>query len=195
MELEDRIVSQFHNSMEINAQTIEHYTPLIAEASELLLQCLVNESKILCVGNGGAAALAQHFSALLLSRFRHERPGLPALALSADSAAMSAISEDSSFSEVYSKQVRAFGQPGDILLAISPDGHGTSLVQAIQAAHDREMLVIALTGGDGGNMTALLGPEEIEICVPCDDEALVYHAHLLVLHCLCDLIDYQLFGA
>lgn len=195
MELEDRIVSQFHNSMEINAQTIEHYTPLIAEAGELLLHCLVNESKIVCVGNGGAAALAQHFSALLLSRFRQERPGLPALALSADAAAMSGISNDGSFAEVYAKQIRALGQPGDILLALSPNGRGTSLVQAIQAAHDREMQVIALTGADGGNMTALLGPDEIEICVPSDDEALVYDAHLLVLHCLCDLIDYQLFGA
>ncbi|WP_432696323.1 SIS domain-containing protein [Marinobacterium sp. YM272] len=195
MELEDRIVSQFHNSMEINAQTIEHYTPLIAEASELLLHCLVNESKILCVGNGGAGALAQHFSSLLLSRFRHERPGLPALSLNADSAVMSAITEDSSFAEVYAKQIRAIGQPGDILLAISPDGRGTSMVQAIQAAHDREMLVIALTGGDGGNMTALLARDEIEICVPSDDESLVYHTQLLVLHCLCDLIDHQLFGA
>ncbi|GGB87794.1 phosphoheptose isomerase [Marinobacterium zhoushanense] len=195
MELEDRIVSQFHNSMEINAQTIEHYTPLIAEAGELLLQCLVTESKILCVGNGGAGALSQHFAALLLSRFRHERPGLPALALNADSAVMSAITEDSSFAEVYAKQIRALGQPGDILLAISPDGRGTSLVQAIQAAHDREMQVIALTGGDGGNMTALLARDEIEICIPSDDEALVYDAQLLVLHCLCDLIDHQLFGA
>jgi D-sedoheptulose 7-phosphate isomerase len=131
----------------------------------------------------------------LLSRFRHERPGLPALALNADSAAMSAISEDSSFAEVYAKQIRALGQPGDVLLAISPDGRGASMVQAIQAAHDREMQVIALTGGDGGNMTALLERDEIEICVPSDDEALVYDAQLLVLHCLCDLIDYQLFGA
>lgn len=195
MELEDRIVSQFHNSMEIKAQTIEHYTPLIAEAGELLLHCLVNECKILCIGNGGAGALSQHFAALLLSRFRHERPGLPALALNADSAAMSAISEDSSFAEVYAKQIRALGQPGDILLAISANGRGTSLVQAIRAAHDREMMVIALTGGDGGNMAALLDRDEIEICVPSDDESLVYDAQLLVLHCLCDLIDYQLFGA
>lgn len=108
---------------------------------------------------------------------------------------MSAISEDSSFAEVYAKQIRALGQPGDILLAISANGRGTSLVQAIRAAHDREMMVIALTGGDGGNMAALLDRDEIEICVPSDDESLVYDAQLLVLHCLCDLIDYQLFGA
>lgn len=195
MELEDRIVSQFHSSMDINAHTIEHYTPMIAHAGELLLHCLVNENKILCVGNGGSAALAQHFCALLLNRYRHERPGLPAIALSADSAALTAISEDSSFSDIYSKQIRALGQPGDVLLVISTHGRANNLVQAIQAAHDREMMVIALTGYDGGNTTALLRPDEIEICVPADDDVLIHDAHLLVLHCLCDLIDYQLFGA
>jgi len=195
MELEDRIVSQFHNSMDINAHTIEHYTPTIADAGELLLHCLVNESKILCVGNGGSAALAQHFCALLLNRFHHERPGLPAISLAADASVLSGISADSSFSEVYSKQIQALGQPGDILLAISTDGRSNSMVQAIQAAHDREMCVIALTGHDGGNMTALLSPDEIEICIPSDDDALIHGAHLLVIHSLCDLIDYQLFGA
>lgn len=195
MELEDRIVSQFHNAMEINAQTIEHYTPAIAEAAELFLNCLVSEQKILCAGNGAAGALTQHFCSLLLSRFRQERPGLPAMSLAADGAVVSGISNDGSFADIYAKQLRALGQPGDILLAISATGQDTSLVQAIQAAHDREMQVIALTGGSGGNMTALLGPEEIEICIPSTDEAAVYHAQLLVLHSLCDLIDYQLFGA
>ncbi|ANG61941.1 phosphoheptose isomerase [Marinobacterium aestuarii] len=195
MELEDRIVSQFHSSMDINAHTIEHYTPMIASAGEQLLHCLVNENKILCVGNGGSAALVQHFCALLLNRYRHERPGLPALALSADSATLTAISEDSGFSDIYSKQIRALGQPGDILLMVSTHGRANNLVQAIQAAHDRDMSVIALTGYDGGNTTALLRPDEIEICVPADDDVLIHDAHLLVLHCLCDLIDYQLFGA
>ncbi|MBV0933387.1 SIS domain-containing protein [Marinobacterium weihaiense] len=193
MELEDRIVSQFHNTMEMHALTIEQHTPLIAEAGELLLQCLVSEQKILCVGNGGSAALAQHFSSLLLNRFRHERPGLPAMTLN-DAAAMSGISEDTGFADVYSKQIRALGQPGDILLLISTHGRANSLVQAIQAAHDREMMVIALSGGDGGNMAALLLPDEIEICVPEAEDALIHGAHLLVLHCLCDLIEYQLFG-
>ncbi|GAA0702994.1 phosphoheptose isomerase [Marinobacterium maritimum] len=193
MELEDRIVSQFHNTMEINALTIEQHTPLIAEAGELLLQCLVSEQKILCVGNGGSAALAQHFASLLLNRFRHERPGLPAMALN-DAAAMSGISEETGFADVYSKQIRALGQPGDILLLVSTHGRANSLVQAIQAAHDRDMMVIALSGGDGGNMAALLLPDEIEICIPGTEDALIHGAHLLVLHCLCDLIEYQLFG-
>lgn len=195
MELQDRIINQFHQSMEINAQTIEHYTPLIASAAEQLLTCLVSERKLLCAGNGASGALAQHFSSLLINRFRHERPGLPALALNADSNALSAIAADTGYADIFSKQIRALGMPGDILIAISTTGRAASLVQAIQAAHDREMTVIALTGGDGGNMTALLRPDETEICIPCEDESLVHHAQLLVLHCLCDLIDYQLFGA
>ncbi|RVU30469.1 MULTISPECIES: SIS domain-containing protein [Neptunomonas] len=195
MELEDRIINLFHNSMDTNAHTIEQYTPLIAHASELMLATLASELKILCIGNGGSAALAQHFSALLLSRFRNERPGLPALALGADSAALTGVAEESSFSDVYSKQVRALGQPGDILLVVSSQGKSNSLVQAVQAAHDREMSVIAITGGDASNISALLRPDEVEISVPSEDNAMIYGAHVLILHCLCDLIEFQLFGA
>ena len=195
MELEDRIIHQFHQSMEVNAQTIEQFTPVIAAASELMLQCLITEHKILCAGNGASGTLAQHFGTLLINRFRQERPGLPVITLNADSSFISAIAEDSGFADIYSKQIRALGMPGDILMAISANGRSASLVQAIQAAHDREMSVIALTGGDGGNMTALLRPDETEICVPSSDDALVHHAQLLVLHSLTDLIDFQLFGA
>ncbi|WP_299178113.1 SIS domain-containing protein [uncultured Neptuniibacter sp.] len=195
MELEDRIVSQFHNSMEINAITIEQYTPLIAHAGELLLHCLVSESKILCCANGASSALGQHFTSLLMNRFSHERPGLPAINLNSDGATLSAICEDSSFMDAQAKQIHALGQPGDILLLITTHGRSSSLVQAIQAAHDRDMTVIVLNGSDGGDITALLSPEEIEICIPSDDQALVHHAQLLVLHALCDLIDYQLFGS
>jgi len=195
MELEDRIVNQFHSAMDVNAHTIEQYTPLIAHASEILLHCLTSEKKILCVGNGGSAALAQHFCALLLSRFRTERPGLPAMCLAADGSTLTAIIEDINFSDVYSKQISAFGQPGDVLLMTTTHGKASSLVQAIQAAHDREMLVILLNGNDGGDVTALLRPDEVEICVPSSDNILIHNTHLLVLHCLCDLIDYQLFGA
>lgn len=195
MELEDRIVNLFHNSMDTNAHTIEHYTPLIAHASELMLATLASELKIMCIGNGGSAALAQHFSSLLLSRFRNDRPGLPALTVGGDFASLTGIAEDTSFSEVYSKQIRALGQPGDILLVISNEGRSNSLVQAIQSAHDRDMTVIAITGHDSSNISALLRPDEVEICVPSDDSAMIYSAHLLILHCFCDLIDYQLFGA
>mgnify|MGYP000113412729 CR=1 FL=1 len=195
MELEDRIVNQFHNSMDVSANTIEQYTPLIAHASEILLHCLASEKKILCVGNGGSAALTQHFSTLLLSRFRTERPGLPAISLCENSSTITAVIEDINFSDVYSKQISALGQPGDVLLMATTHGKSSSLVQAIQAAHDREMIVILLNGGDGGDVTALLRPDEVEICVPSNDSILIHHTQLLVLHCLCDLIDYQLFGA
>jgi len=195
MELEDRIVNQFHNSMDVSANTIEQYTPLIAHASEILLHCLASEKKILCVGNGGSASLTQHFSTLLLSRFRTERPGLPAISLCDNSSTITAVIEDINFSDVYSKQISALGQPGDVLLMATTHGKSSSLVQAIQAAHDREMIVILLNGGDGGDVTALLRPDEVEICVPSNDSILIHHTQLLVLHCLCDLIDYQLFGA
>lgn len=195
MELEDRIIGHFHSTMDICAQTIEHYTPLIAEASEIILPCLVSEHKILCAGNGVSASLASQFSTMLMSRFRHERPGLPCSVLNGDTSVLSGIAHDSGYAEVYARQIQALGQPGDILLVISPTGRDASLVQAIQAAHDRDMLVIALTGRDGGNMTALLRPEEIEICIAADDDPSVHMAHTLILHTLTDLIEFQLFGA
>ncbi len=195
MELEDRVINHFHNAMDINAHTIEQYTPLIAHASETLLHCLASDKKILCVGNGASAAIVQHFCTLLLSRFRTERPGLPAMCLAADGSTITAIIEDINFGDIYSKQISAFGQAGDVLLLATPHGKSSSLVQAIQAAHDRDMLVIVLNGGDGGDVTALLRPNEVEICIPSSDSILIYNTQLLVLHCLCDLIDYQLFGA
>lgn len=194
MVLQDRVISLFHNTMEVNAQTIEEYTPMIAHAGELLLGCLVSESKILCCGNGGSAALAQHFSTLLMNQFRHERPGLPAISLNSDGSAITGISSDSHYNDVFSKQIRAMGQPGDLLLILSNDGRSANLVQAIQAAHDREMLVIALTGGTNDNIKSLLLPDEVEFCIPTDDAGLIYGAHTLILHALCDLIDFQLFG-
>ena len=195
MELEERIINHFNTSMEVNAVTVEQYTPVIAHASELLLQTLVSENKILCCGNGGSASLAQHFSTLLLNRFRQERPGLPAMSLSSDGAITSGICDDSNFADVYAKQIRALGQPGDTLMIISTHGRSASLIQAIQAAHDREMLVIALTGSNGGDIPSLLGPDEVEICVPAEDGVLIHSSHLMLLHTLCDLIDHQLFGS
>ncbi len=195
MELEERIVNHFHQTLDVSAQTIEHYTPVIAEAAEAMLGCLVSESKILTAGNGASAALANHFTALLMNRFRQERPGLPSIALSSNSSVLSGIADDSGYAEVYARQIQAVGQPGDLLFVISPSGRDASLVQAIQSAHDREMQVIALTGRDGGNMTALLQPEEIEICVPSDDDPSIHLAQTLVIHTLVDLIEFQLFGA
>jgi D-sedoheptulose 7-phosphate isomerase len=194
MQLQDRIIAHLHSSLDLKVRTLEEQAPLIETAALILFNCLISENKILCCGNGGSAAQAQHFSAMLLERYEKERPGLPAIALSADSTVISAIADGSNFSDIYSKQIRALGQPGDTLLAISPLGRSPNMIQAIQAAHDREMNVVALTGHDGGGMSSLLKPEEIEICVPSTSPILVHEVHLLIIHCLCNLIDFQLFG-
>ena len=159
-----------------------------------MVNCLLSGNKILSCGNGGSAGDAQHFSSELLNRFEQERPSLPALSLCTDNSTLTAISNDYSYDEVFSKQIRALGQPGDLLLAISTSGQSTNVLQAISTAHDKEMNVVALTGKDGGQLAELLGENDIEIRVPSDSTARIQEVHLLVIHCLCDLIDNQLFG-
>ncbi len=195
MDMQSRILQLFQASIETKRQAMEVLAPAIELASQLIVNSLLNEGKVLACGNGGSAADAQHFSSELLNRFERERPSLPALALTTDTSTLTSIANDYSYNEVFSKQVRALGQPGDILLAISTSGNSASIIQAIQAAHDREMTVVALSGRDGGNMTALLLPEDVEIRVPASSTARIQEVHLLVIHCLCDLIDNQLFGS
>ncbi|MFB9885730.1 phosphoheptose isomerase [Balneatrix alpica] len=194
MELQDRIIAQFHHSIDIMVHTVETQTPLIAHASEMMLHCLLSDGKILCCGNGRSAIDAQLFATQLLHRYERDRPGLPALALTTDAATLTAIANEHSYSDIFSKQIRALGQPGDILLALSTSGRSANIVQAIQAAHDRDMMVIALTGADGGDIAALLRPEEVEIRVPSEAPARTQEVHTLIIHCLCDLLDHQLFG-
>ena len=193
MELQDRLIEHFHHSLDLKAHVIEEHAPQIAHAAEQLFLCLINEHKILTCGNGPSGALAQYASAMLLNRYQHERPSLPALTLGADSASLTAIAADSHFGDIYSKPLRAIGQPGDTLLVLSANGRSASLIQAVQAAHDREMSVVALTGYQD-DLTALLQPDDIEIQIPSEAPALVNETHLLIIHCLCDLIEFQLFG-
>jgi len=148
----------------------------------------------LACGNGGSAADAQHFSAELLNRFEMERPGLAAMALTTDTSTLTSIANDYDFDQVFSKQVRALGQPNDLLLAISTSGNSRNVVEAVQAAHDRQMGVIALTGRDGGVIGELLGSEDIHLCVPHASTARIQEVHILCLHCLCDAIDCLLLG-
>ena len=166
----------------------------IQHAGNCIVQSLLNEGKILSCGNGGSAGDAQHFSAELLNRFEKERPGLPAVALSTDSSTLTAIANDYHYNEIFAKQVTALGQSNDVLLAISTSGNSANVIEAIKAAHDRKMSVVALTGRDGGALAGQLREKDVEIRVPSDRTARVQEVHLVVIHCLCDFIDTQLFG-
>ncbi|MCP5324974.1 MAG: phosphoheptose isomerase [Oceanospirillaceae bacterium] len=194
MHFQERIQQHFQHSIETKVSSQSVLPPAIERASQLMVNALLSGGKILTCGNGGSAGDAQHFSSELLNRFERERPSLPAIALTTDSSTVTSIANDYSYNEIFSKQIRALGNAGDVLLAISTSGNSANVVQAIAAAHDRDMHVVALTGRDGGNMAALLQPEDVEIRVPSKVTARIQEVHLVVIHCLCDLIDYQLFG-
>ncbi|GAA6133847.1 phosphoheptose isomerase [Oceaniserpentilla sp. 4NH20-0058] len=194
MHFQERINQHFQDSVETKQQAAQVLAPVIEQASDSMVQALLSGGKILSCGNGGSAGDAQHFSSELLNRFERERPSLPAIALTTDSSTVTSIANDYSYNEIFSKQIRALGNAGDVLLAISTSGNSANVVQAIQAAHDREMRVVALTGRNGGDMASLFLPDDIEIRVPSMVTARIQEVHLLAIHCLCDLIDWQLFG-
>ena len=194
MELADRIGQHFQDSIAVKQQSLEVLIEPIHRAGEAMVNSLLNNGKILSCGNGGSAGDAQHFSAELLNRFEKERPGLPAMALTTDSSTLTAIANDYSYEEIFSKQVSALGQASDVLLAISTSGNSANVAAAIKAAQERKMLTLVLSGNDGGLMTGLLGNQDIEIRVPSNRTARIQEVHLVVIHCLCDFIDTQLFG-
>ena len=194
MDLIDRVSRQFEDSARTKLDALEHLAAPIAGTIELMTTSLLNNGKILACGNGGSAADAQHFAAELVNRFELERPPLAAVALTTDSSTLTSIANDYDFTQVFSKQVRALGQPGDILLAISTSGNSPNVAEAITAAHEREMRVIALTGKGGGKIGEMLADGDIHLCVPADRTARIQEVHLLVLHCLCDGIDCLLLG-
>lgn len=195
MDLISRINQHFTDSAQLKLQAMAQLAEPLARASERMAQCLINEGKILSCGNGGSAADAQHFSAELLNRFEMERPPLAAIALSTDTSTLTSIANDYHYNEVFSKQVRALGRAGDLLLAISTSGNSPNVIEAIHAAHDRQMGVVALTGKQGGKMASLLHPDDVHICVPAERTARIQEVHLLCLHCMCDSIDCLLLGA
>lgn len=194
MDLIARISHNFTESAHLKLQVLDLLAPSIANAAERVVQCLLADGKVLSCGNGGSAADAQHFSSEMLNRFEMERPGLAAMALSTDSSTLTSIANDYDFEQIFSKQVRALGHRGDLLLAISTSGNSRNVMQAIHAAHEREMGVIALTGKSGGQMADLLAPNDIHICVPSEVTARIQEVHLLTIHCLCDAIDCLLLG-
>jgi D-sedoheptulose 7-phosphate isomerase len=194
MDAEKRIQEHFAESIAVKQASADQLVQSIASAGQLMSQSLRDDGKILSCGNGGSAADAQHFSAELLNRFEMERPGLPGMALTTDSSTITAIANDYSYEEIFSKQVRALGRKNDVLLAISTSGNSENVSRAIVAAHEREMQVVVLSGRDGGRMADLLESGDIEIRVPATRTARIQEVHLVVLHCLCDLIDTTLLG-
>lgn len=194
MDLISRIGHHFTDSAHVKLQALDLLAEPIALAAEQVVQCLLSDGKVLSCGNGGSAGDAQHFASEMLNRFEMERPGLAAMALTTDSSTITSIANDYAFELIFSKQVRALGQPQDLLLAISTSGSSKNVIQAIDAAHEREMGVIALTGKGGGPMGELLRPGDIHLCVPSDSTARIQEVHLLIIHCLCDAIDCLLLG-
>ena len=195
MEPLQRIREYFNVSTQLIHETCEQIAPGIVTAAEMITNCLLKEKKVLSCGNGGSAASAQHFSAIMLNRFELERPGLPALCLASDTATLTAIANDYQYADVFSKQIRSIGQPGDVLVAISTSGDSHNIIHAIDAAHDREMQIIALTGREGGQVTELIEGTDLEIRVPSWSTARIQELHIIIIHSICDLIDQQLLGS
>lgn len=188
------IQSAFDESIKTKQQSLEHLVTPIETAINLMAEALSNNHKILACGNGGSAADSIHFSSELINRFQMERKALPAIALTADISTLTSIGNDRHFDDIFSRQVEALGQTGDILLAISTSGDSPNVIKAIHAAHDRQMNVIALTGKQGGKMASILNENDVMICVPSSVTARIQETHLLVIHCLCAGIDRTLFG-
>ncbi len=191
----ERIYENFRDSVQAKEWALDSMAANIAEATNRIVTALSDGKKILACGNGGSAADAQHFAAELVGRFERERPGLAALALTTDSSILTAVGNDYGFDHIFSKQVQALGQAGDILLAISTSGNSSNVLAAVRSAQERDINVIALTGKNGGALAEILGANDLHLCVPHHRTARIQEVHLLTIHCLCDGIDHLLLGS
>lgn len=190
----ERIIGHFNESARLKLDMAELLAPAIAGAADLILQCILRDGKVLACGNGGSAADAQHFSSKMMSRFELERPGLPAIALTTDTSTLTSVANALTFEQVFARQISALGLQGDVLLAISTSGDSPNIVAAAEAARGRDMVVIALTGNDGGKLAEQLSDRDVLICVPAESAARIQEIHLLTIHCLCDAVDSALLG-
>ena len=190
--LQERVSAHFAESIRAKQEAEKVLVEPTAQAAELMLQCLMNDGKILACGNGGSAADAQHFAAEMTGRFEKERMELAAIALTTDTSALTAIGNDYGFDHVFSKQVRALGRAGDVLVGISTSGNSTNVIEAIKAAHERDMHVIAMTGRDGGKIAAMLKDTDVLLNVPYPRTARIQENHILLIHAMCDCIDSML---
>ena len=194
MDMTHRIRAHFTDSAQLKLAVVDTLAPQIARAAAVMTECLLADGKILACGNGGSASDAQHFAAEMVGRFERERPELPAISLATDTSILTAIANDYDFAQVFARQVRALGGAGDVLLAISTSGNSGNVVAAVEAAHERDMRVVALTGRDGGRVGELLTPRDVHLCVPHTVTARIQEVHILAIHCLCDAIDTSLLG-
>lgn len=192
MSKEYRVEELFQASIETKQASLDKLKSAIVQAAYTLTQTYKKHGKVLSCGNGGSAADAQHLSSELLNRFEREREGLAAIALTTDSSTLTSIANDYDYENIFSRQVSALGNDNDVLVAISTSGNSANILAAVKAAHEKEMTVIALSGNGGGRLTSTLKKNDIEICVPSESTARIQEVHLLVLHCLCDLIDQHL---
>ena len=190
-----RVKSHFRASAQLKLDAMDELAEPIARGVEMMVASLMANGKIMACGNGGSAADAQHFAAELVNRFERERPPIAGLALTTDSSILTSVGNDYEFEQIFSKQIKAIGQPGDVLLAISTSGGSKNVIRAVEAAHEREIRVIALTGRGGGDLGNALLPSDVHICVPHPQTPRIQEVHLLALHCLCDGIDNLLLGA
>ena len=194
MDTTHRIRVHFADSAQLKLAAVDTLAPQIARAAALMTDCLLADGKILACGNGGSASDAQHFAAEMVGRFERERPELPAVSLATDTSILTAVANDYDFGQIFAKQVRALGRSGDVLLAISTSGNSGNVIAAVDAAHERELRIVALTGKGGGRVGELLTPNDVHLCVPHSVTARIQEVHILTIHCLCDTIDASLLG-
>jgi D-sedoheptulose 7-phosphate isomerase len=194
MPLHDRIHGHFLASAQLHLEAADALSPVIEQAAKTIVQCLTQGGKVLVCGNGGSAADAQRFAAAMINRFEQERPGLSAIALTTDTSILTSIANDYAYEQVFARQVKALGLPGDVLLAITTSGNSPSVLEAVTAAHTRGMSVIALTGQNGGRLAEQIRESDVHLCVPAESSARIQEVHLLTIHCLCDAVDSVLLG-
>ena len=192
MSLQNRIINHFTDSIQTKQDALGELCELIEVASQRMVAALLNDRKILTCGNGRSAACAQLLSSALLNQFERDRPSLPAIALTTDVMTLTAIAKDDSYEEVFSKPIRSLGQSGDVLVAYTDSNH-SNIAKAIAVSQAKDISIIALTGENSEGVSALLTERDLEIRIPSSSAIRMYEVHVLITHCLCDLIDHQLF--
>ena len=194
MERLNRVKKIFSDSIAVKEEARSTLAPQIVKAAEVILTSLMDNNKVMSCGNGGSAADAQHFSSEMLNRFERERPGLAAFALTTDASTITSVANDYQFADIFAKQIRALGRPGDVILAFSTSGNSSNIVSAIDAAHEQDARVVLISGRDGGEAAMALNPDDIEVRVASSSTARIQEVHLIITHCICDLVDNHLLG-